>query len=85
MCLVQVLFPLPTLPLIVVVDVYFAPHISAFFPQQYLVVDTQMIVGGTHKFQISSEEYVFASLTLYLDVINIFLYILQIISAANRS
>jgi len=50
-----------------------------------LVVDTQMIVGGTHKVQISSEEYVFAALTLYLDVINIFLYILHIVSAANNS
>jgi len=38
-----------------------------------------MIVGGTHKLQISQEEYVFAALTLYVDVINIFLYILQIL------
>lgn len=59
--------------------------LGALLFSAYLVVDTQMIVGGTHKFQISSEEYVFAALTLYLDVINVFLYILQLVSAANRS
>ncbi|XP_017463159.1 PREDICTED: protein lifeguard 1-like [Rhagoletis zephyria] len=59
--------------------------LGALLFSAYLVVDTQMIVGGTHKFQISSEEYVFAALTLYLDVINIFLYVLSIISSANRS
>ena len=59
--------------------------LGALLFSAYLVVDTQMIVGGTHKVQISSEEYVFAALTLYLDIINIFLYILHIISAANQS
>jgi len=59
--------------------------LGALLFSAYLVVDTQMIVGGTHKVQISSEEYVFAALTLYLDVINIFLYILHIVSAANNS
>ena len=42
-----------------------------------------MIVGGTHKVQMSPEEYVFAALTLYLDIINIFLYILQILQSLS--
>ncbi|XP_042223180.1 protein lifeguard 1-like [Homarus americanus] len=45
----------------------------------YLVFDTQLLMGGNHKLAISPEEYVFAALTLYLDVINIFMYILSII------
>ncbi|ROT84315.1 hypothetical protein C7M84_022498 [Penaeus vannamei] len=45
----------------------------------YLVFDTQLMIGGNHKFSISPEEYVFAALTLYLDIINIFTYILSII------
>lgn len=45
----------------------------------YLVYDTQLMIGGSHKYSISPEEYVFAALTLYLDVINIFTYILSII------
>lgn len=49
----------------------------------YLIYDTQMMMGGTHKHSISPEEYVFAAITLYLDVINIFLYILSIIGSKN--
>lgn len=30
------------------------------------------------------QEYVFAALSLYVDVINLFLYILQLVSAARR-
>lgn len=44
----------------------------------YLVIDTQMMMGGNHKFSISPEEYIFAAIALYLDILNIFLYILKI-------
>jgi len=37
------------------------------------------MMGGKHKYSISPEEYVFAALNLYLDIIQIFLYILQIL------
>lgn len=50
----------------------------------YLIYDTQMMMGGKHKHSISPEEYVFAALTLYLDIINIFLYILSIIGASKN-
>ncbi|XP_055607040.1 protein lifeguard 1-like [Uranotaenia lowii] len=43
----------------------------------YLVYDTQIMMGGTHKYSISPEEYIFAALNLYLDIINIFLFILR--------
>ncbi|KAI5694595.1 hypothetical protein M8J75_001818 [Diaphorina citri] len=49
----------------------------------YLIYDTQLMIGGNHRYSISPEEYIFASLNLYLDVINIFLSILQILGAAN--
>lgn len=45
----------------------------------YLVYDTQMMMGGKHKYSISPEEYVFAALNLYMDIINIFMYILAIL------
>jgi len=38
-----------------------------------------MMMGGNHKFAISPEEYIFAAIALYLDIINIFLYILRIL------
>ncbi|KAJ6225390.1 hypothetical protein RDWZM_003935 [Blomia tropicalis] len=57
--------------------------LGALLFSAYLVVDTQMMIGGNHKFQMSEEEYVFAALTLYLDIINIFLYILQILQSVS--
>lgn len=49
----------------------------------YLVYDTQIMMGGGKQYSISPEEYIFAALNLYLDIINMFLYILQLISAAR--
>ncbi|XP_028029191.1 protein lifeguard 1 isoform X1 [Bombyx mandarina] len=49
----------------------------------YLVYDTQLMMGGKHKYSISPEEYIFAALNLYLDIINIFLFILTIIGASR--
>lgn len=45
----------------------------------YLVFDTQLMVGGNHKVAYAPEEYVFAALSLYLDIGNLFLYLLRII------
>ncbi|KAH8372220.1 hypothetical protein KR093_010606 [Drosophila rubida] len=42
-----------------------------------LIYDTQLIIGGTHKYQFSPEEYIFAALTLYVDCVRIFLYVLR--------
>lgn len=55
----------------------------AYFYFQYLVIDTQMIVGGNHKYQFSPEDYIFAAITLYTDIINLFLYILNLLNSAK--
>lgn len=45
----------------------------------YIVYDTQLIVGGNHKkFQYGVDDYVFAALSLYLDIINLFMFILSL-------
>jgi FtsH-binding integral membrane protein len=45
----------------------------------YLMVDTQMIVGGKHrKYEIDEDSYILAAVALYLDIINLFLYILEV-------
>lgn len=49
----------------------------------YLIIDTQMIVGGNHKSQMSPEEYIFGAITLYTDIINIFMYLLTILNYAS--
>lgn len=58
--------------------------IGALLFSVYLVFDTQMMLGGNHKYALSPEEYIFAALSLYVDVINLFLMILQIVGYANR-
>lgn len=50
----------------------------------YLVYDTQMMMGGKHKYSISPEEYIFAALNLYIDIVQIFLNILTILGFVNN-
>ena len=42
-----------------------------------------MMMGG-HKFAISPEEYVFAAIAIYLDILNLFLNILMLMAIAKR-
>eukprot|EP00929_Paragymnodinium_shiwhaense_P018456 TRINITY_DN12915_c0_g1_i1.p1 TRINITY_DN12915_c0_g1~~TRINITY_DN12915_c0_g1_i1.p1 ORF type:complete len:288 (-),score=60.62 TRINITY_DN12915_c0_g1_i1:175-963(-) len=44
----------------------------------YIVYDTQLIVGGKHKNAFSVDDYCYAALNLYLDIINLFLYLLSL-------
>ena len=50
----------------------------------YIVYDTQLMMGGKHKYAIDPEEYVFAALNLYLDIVNLFIYILSIVGIAKN-
>ena len=43
-----------------------------------------MMMGGNHKFSISPEEYIFAAIAIYLDILNLFLHILKLVAAARR-
>ena len=45
----------------------------------YVVFDVQLIMGGKHtKFRFGVDEYVFAALSVYLDIVNLFLYFLEL-------
>jgi FtsH-binding integral membrane protein len=52
--------------------------IGAILFSFYIVYDTQLIVGGDHKNKIGTEEYIFAALSLYLDIINLFISLLEL-------
>ena len=52
--------------------------------QQSSPLNSQMMMGGNHKYSISPEEYIFAAIAIYLDILNIFLYILRIVGAAKK-
>jgi len=52
---------------------------GAFLFSCFIVHDTQLIVGGKHaKRQFSIDDYVPAAISLYMDIINLFLYLLQL-------
>ena len=57
--------------------------IGALVFSLYLIFDTQLMLGGKHKYAVSPEEYIFAALNLYLDVINLFYMLLLIIGGAR--
>ena len=54
----------------------------------YLLYDTQLIISGTYgghrKFQIDEDSYIMATVILYLDIINMFLYILEILNQNDQ-
>jgi len=59
--------------------------LGAFIFGMYIIFDTQMMMGGKHKYALDPEEYIFASLNLYLDIINLFLFILRIVGRSNNN
>ena len=53
--------------------------IGAIVFSLYIVYDTQLMIGGKHHNRIGTNEHVFAALSLYLDILNLFLYLLRLI------
>jgi len=49
----------------------------------YIVYDTQMIIGGKHEHQFTIDDYVIAALTLYLDIIQLFLHLLRLMGESD--
>ncbi|XP_077497204.1 protein lifeguard 2-like isoform X2 [Amblyomma americanum] len=50
----------------------------------FIVMDTQLITGGSNRrYAISAEDYIFGALTLYLDIINLFLSVLNIMNSCD--
>ncbi|KAK7938524.1 hypothetical protein WMY93_001850 [Mugilogobius chulae] len=56
--------------------------IGAIVYTLFLIYNTQLLIGNREQ-SISPEEYVYGALSLYIDVVNIFLFILQISGAAT--
>ena len=50
----------------------------------YLIVDTQMIMGG-REVSFGIDDHIIAALHLYIDVIQIFLYVLELLKNFNSS
>jgi len=49
----------------------------------YLAIDVQMIMGG-RKYEVSPEDYIFAAIQVFMDIVYIFWMLLTIIGSCNR-
>jgi FtsH-binding integral membrane protein len=60
-------------------DMFYSLLASCLF-SAFLAYHTKLIVGGKHsKYRMNDQDYVFGAMSLYMDIINIFLHILQMI------
>uniref|UniRef100_A0A673H4C0 Transmembrane BAX inhibitor motif containing 1a n=1 Tax=Sinocyclocheilus rhinocerous TaxID=307959 RepID=A0A673H4C0_9TELE len=75
-CCFCILFQIPWLHML-----YAAIGAIAF--TLFLAYHTQLLIGN-RKLSIGPEEYVFAALSLYVDIVQIFIFLLQIIGYAER-
>jgi FtsH-binding integral membrane protein len=51
----------------------------------FIVYDTQMIVGGKHQNEFCVDDYAMAAISLYMDVIQLFLALLRLIGRQDDS
>nr|XP_008110724.1 PREDICTED: bax inhibitor 1-like isoform X2 [Anolis carolinensis] len=45
----------------------------------YLLVDTQLMLGKTHHYRLEPNDYIFAVLNVYIDIINTCLFVLKFV------
>lgn len=52
----------------------------------FLVYDTQMIVGGKHQHcRVGVDDYAFAALSVYLDIVRLFVFVLRIMGRPRNN
>ena len=74
--LLELFFPIPILRLIIA---YFSLMLFSI----YLIYDVQLVIGDKkHKF--SEDDYILAALNIYLDIVNIFIELLQLFGTRNN-
>lgn len=49
----------------------------------YLLIDTQMILGGKNK-SLSLDNYVLGAIIIYADIVNLFLQILKVLGKKKK-
>ncbi|RWS05929.1 hypothetical protein B4U79_06104 [Dinothrombium tinctorium] len=57
---------------------------GAFLFSLWLAYDTQLILGGKRR-ELSPEDYIYGAIALYIDIIQIFLNILQIVNSLSNN
>ena len=80
MILFGIIFSFFSFPMINILYSVFGSILFSF----YIIYDTQLIVGGSHRsIQFSEDDFVIASISLYLDIINLFLFILDLFNTRS--
>ena len=75
-----IFIPFTSLPILSIMYSSIGSIIFSF----YIVYDTQLIVGGNHRsIMFHIDDYVIASVSLYLDIINLFLMLLDLLNGRN--
>ena len=64
-----------------IVSVIFS-SLGALLFSLYLVYDVQLIAGG-RKYELGPDDYIPAALAVYLDIINLFLFILRLVGSRD--
>lgn len=49
----------------------------------FIIYDMQMVVGGNHKHEFSIDDYAMAAMCLYIDILQLFLSLLQLLGRAE--
>jgi len=52
---------------------------AALLASMYIVFHTQLIIGGKHQYRFGIDDYAMAAIVLYLDIIHLFVHLLQIL------
>ena len=60
-----------------------ASTVGALLFSLFIVHDTQLVVGGKKR-QLNTSDYVLGAITLYLDIINLFFYLLRLFGELQR-
>jgi FtsH-binding integral membrane protein len=51
----------------------------------YIIVDTQMIMGGSgRRFKLTLDDYIMGTMILYMDIVGLFLKLLQLLGEKKR-
>ncbi|XP_035700279.1 protein lifeguard 2-like [Branchiostoma floridae] len=76
------LIALITFPWVPILQTVYA-GLGALLFALFLAYDTQLVVGGK-RHELSPEEYIAGALQLYLDIVYIFLFILQLVGSRGN-
>jgi FtsH-binding integral membrane protein len=60
--------------------------IGASLFSAYMAYHTRLVMSGKHsRYQLNEQDYVFGAMTLYSDIVNVFLYILKFLGEDSHS